>query len=76
MRTDREVARYKRNAGEFSVAPELAWLIEAQPLWDEVRRVCILMNRGIRADDTFDPPIDRLRHELLTLATMLKERQA
>jgi len=77
MRTNQNVARLRKNAEEFGIKPELAWLMEAQPLWDEIKRACVMLNRGANADEiaALDPPLDRLRFELLSLAALLEERK-
>lgn len=77
MRTDANIRRLRANADEFNISVELAWLMEAQHLWNEIKQTCVILNRGPNADEiaALDPPIDRLRHELLTLKTMLAERK-
>lgn len=77
MRTDRNIARLKLVADECGVCPELAWLMDANLLWDEIKRACAALNRGADGDAiaALDPPIDRLRSELLTLKTMLERRK-
>ena len=77
MRTDRNIARLRANAEEFGIKPELAWLMEAQPLWDEIKHACVTLNRGADADmiASLDVPTERLRSELLTLTSMLEKRK-
>ncbi len=74
MRTSANLNRLKKNADEFGIATELAWLMETQPLWDRVRLYC--MDRNKEAVSSFlpePPPIDDLRAALLTLAATLPQ---
>lgn len=76
MRTNTHIKRLKETAKYYGIQPELAWLMTAHTKWDSIKSQITELNRnGMSIDTMLDLPIQSLRHDLLILDALLKERK-